>query len=180
MQFAFCFLLPCVLPFFSSCHFHNHGFVISFVILIFFLNFVISNLSLPRFHRRFIRHWDFEDFQTSSFLFGFVWKCWVNIPNEIAIFHRDNDQQNHWVQWGTRHFQTHPFINCSYWIFLHRTGMAHGGQERRMLMDVPSPCRSSPRGRSSKSSWITVLVEFEGTKRWVGNWKCWVNLPNDS
>ena len=28
---------------------------------------------------------------------GFVWKCWVNIPNEIAIFHRDNDQQNHWV-----------------------------------------------------------------------------------
>ena len=31
---------------------------------------------------------------------GFVWKCWVNIPNEIAIFHRDNDQQNHWVQWG--------------------------------------------------------------------------------
>ena len=39
---------------------------------------------------------------------GFVWKCWVNIPNEIAIFHRDNDQQNHWVQWGTQHFQTHP------------------------------------------------------------------------
>ena len=25
------------------------------------------------------------------------------IPNEIAIaiFHRDNDQQNHWVKWGT-------------------------------------------------------------------------------
>ena len=31
------------------------------------------------------------------------------IPNEIAIFHRDNDQQNHWLQWGTQHFQTHPF-----------------------------------------------------------------------
>ena len=32
-------------------------------------------------------------------LYGFVWKCWVNIPNEIAvaIFHRDHDQQNHWV-----------------------------------------------------------------------------------
>ena len=30
------------------------------------------------------------------------------IPNEIAIFHRDNDQQNHWVQWGTQHFQTNP------------------------------------------------------------------------
>ena len=22
---------------------------------------------------------------------GFVWTCWVNLPNEIAIFHRDND-----------------------------------------------------------------------------------------
>ena len=32
----------------------------------------------------------------------------VQTPNEIAIFHRDNDQQNHWVQWGTRHFQTNP------------------------------------------------------------------------
>ena len=31
-------------------------------------------------------------------------------PNEIAISKRDNDQQNHWVQWGTNHFQTHPFI----------------------------------------------------------------------
>ena len=31
------------------------------------------------------------------------------IPNEIAIFHRDNDQQNQWVQWGTQHFQTHPY-----------------------------------------------------------------------
>ena len=29
----------------------------------------------------------------------------------IAIFHRDNDQQNHWVQWGTQHFQTHPHEN---------------------------------------------------------------------
>ena len=37
----------------------------------------------------------------SWMIYGFVWKCWVNIPNEIAIFHRDNDQQNHWVQWGT-------------------------------------------------------------------------------
>ena len=35
--------------------------------------------------------------------------CWVNIPNEIAIFHRDNDQQNHWAFWGTQHFQTHPY-----------------------------------------------------------------------
>ena len=32
----------------------------------------------------------------------------VQTPNEIAIFHRDNDQQNHWVFWGTQHFQTNP------------------------------------------------------------------------
>ena len=30
------------------------------------------------------------------------------IPNEIAIFRRDNDQQNHWVFRGTQHFQTKP------------------------------------------------------------------------
>ena len=39
---------------------------------------------------------------------GFVWKCWDNIPNEIAIFHRDNDHENHWVQWGLAYFQTNP------------------------------------------------------------------------
>ena len=31
--------------------------------------------------------------------------------NEIAIFRRDNDQQNHWVQWGTNLFSvTHPKV----------------------------------------------------------------------
>ena len=50
--------------------------------------------------------------------YGFVWKCWVNIPNEIAIFHRDNDQQNHWVQWGLAYFQTHPFNKKCFWHFL--------------------------------------------------------------
>ena len=32
----------------------------------------------------------------------------VQTPNEIAIFHRGNDQQNHWVFRGTQHFQTTP------------------------------------------------------------------------
>ena len=31
------------------------------------------------------------------------------IPNEIAIFHRDNDQQNQTGFRGTNHFQTHPY-----------------------------------------------------------------------
>ena len=42
----------------------------------------------------------------------YIWVC-LKIgytPNEIAIFHRDNDQQNHWVKRGTQHFQTHPYI----------------------------------------------------------------------
>ena len=40
-----------------------------------------------------------------------IWVCLKigYIPNEIAIFHRDNDQQNHWVFRGTQHFQTHPY-----------------------------------------------------------------------
>ena len=45
--------------------------------------------------------------------YGFVWKCWVNIPNEIAIKKRDNDQQNHWVL-GVHYFQTHPYIRYNY------------------------------------------------------------------
>ena len=34
------------------------------------------------------------------------------IPNEIAIFHRDNDQQNHWVN-GVHYFQTHPLMSTT-------------------------------------------------------------------
>ena len=51
-----------------------------------------------------------SDFRTvSDGSIGCVWKCWVNIPNEITIFHRDNDQQNHWVQ-GFSLFSDTP--NC--------------------------------------------------------------------
>ena len=41
--------------------------------------------------------------------YGFVWKHWVNIPNEIAIFHRDNDQQNQIGFRGLAYFQTNPY-----------------------------------------------------------------------
>ena len=34
------------------------------------------------------------------------------IPYEIAIFHRGNDQQNHWVQWGTL-FSDKPKYHCN-------------------------------------------------------------------
>ena len=46
---------------------------------------------------------------------GFVWKCWVNLPNEIAIYNWDNDQQNHWVKRGTQHFQTIHHIYAFTW-----------------------------------------------------------------
>ena len=36
------------------------------------------------------------------------------IPNEIAILDWDNDQQNHWVQWGVPYFQTHPHVTVWY------------------------------------------------------------------
>ena len=46
--------------------------------------------------------------------------CWVclkigYIPNEIAIFHRDNDQQNQTGFRGLAYFQTHPcWVPC--WV----------------------------------------------------------------
>ena len=56
-------------------------------------------------------------------LLGFVWKCWVNLPNEIAIFHRDNDQQNHWVLGYTifRHTHLKPLPDVKWitiWLWL--------------------------------------------------------------
>ena len=32
------------------------------------------------------------------------------IPNEIAIFHRDNDHENHWVQWGLANIFRHTHM----------------------------------------------------------------------
>ena len=56
--------------------------------------------------------------QSTTWIWVWTWKCWVNLPNEIAIFHRDNDHENHWVQWGTRHFQTHPFHRSEHGDFM--------------------------------------------------------------
>ena len=41
----------------------------------------------------------------------------VQTPNEIAIKKRDNDHENHWIQWGTQHFQTNPYIPIYSHIF---------------------------------------------------------------
>ena len=58
----------------------------------------------------------FHDFPGGHGLIGnwcaknFIWVCLKigYILNEIAIIHKDHDQQNHWVNRGTHHFQTHP------------------------------------------------------------------------
>ena len=40
-----------------------------------------------------------------------IWVCLKMgyIPNYSHLYNRDNDQQNRWVFWATRHFQTHPY-----------------------------------------------------------------------
>ena len=58
-----------------------------------------------------------------------IWGCLKMgyTPNKIAIFRRDNDQQNHWVQWGTQHFQTNPFRNGGrgwFWILASSPNLA--------------------------------------------------------
>ena len=45
-------------------------------------------------------------------LAAFTWVC-LKMFNEIAIFHRDNDQQNHWAQWGTL-FSDTPTCFCHF------------------------------------------------------------------
>ena len=65
-----------------------------------------------------------------------MWVCLKMgyIPNEIAIFHRDNDHENHWVQWGLAYFQTNPcvflwanyiLIVLSWWLYSYT--MKNGG-----------------------------------------------------
>ena len=51
-----------------------------------------------------------SDVQDLGIGYSLYWVClkMLGIFPMIAIFHRDNDQQNHWVQWGLAYFQTHP------------------------------------------------------------------------
>ena len=71
------------------------------------------------------------------------------IPNEIAIFHRDNDQQNQWVNRGTNHFQTHPnhlqnlysyifpYIN---YIFFQTSKMSSRSAETKPMLQARFAC----------------------------------------
>ena len=73
---------------------------------------------------------------------GFVWKCWVNIPNEIAISKRDNDQQNHWVKRGLAYFQTQPHAeNPSNLVT--KTRLSHSMCHQQMLTTEKPACTIS-------------------------------------
>ena len=94
------------------------------------------------------------------------------IPNEIAIFHRDNDQQNHWVQWGTL------FSDTPKWI--------HTGN----IVDMAAiPARRRRRSwRSPALRWIAVPgcawkkdEQWPSPGWWTGNSATWFlpELDND-
>ena len=71
-----------------------------------------------------------------------IWVCLKigYIPNEIAIFFGDNDQQNHWVFRGTQHFQTNPYL-------------------QNVLLPISlGPCPPDPRCQSLLPEWITFAA----------------------
>ena len=71
-----------------------------------------------------------------------IWVCLKigYIPNELAIFFGDNDQQNHWVFRGTQHFQTNPYL-------------------QNVLLPISlGPCPPDPRCQSLLPEWITFAA----------------------
>ena len=104
-----------------------------------------------------------------------VWVCLKMgyIPNEIAIFHRDNDQQNHWVKRGLAYFQTHPYVPNPKIVWVFHGHKRHLTSWKRRLFWRPKAQRehvdSHQRSPSSKRMPPSGFV-----------WKCWLNpfLPN--
>ena len=96
-----------------------------------------------------------------SWAVGFVWKCWVNIPNEIAIFHRDNDQQNHWVQWGFPYI----FRQTQLTIYL-STGILDGSGTLKKVLKMPFDDRR-PLDRSSPTTCLLRVVPSNLRVSWA-------------
>ena len=104
------------------------------------------------------------------------------IPNEIAIFHRDNDQQNHWFFWGLANIFRHYW-----WIIWYYSGFSHqkwwfsiSHCLQNSLITAPGPVQQSiPRvpfawdpswehgGEMMGISWLIQL-----TIRYLGILKC--------
>ena len=55
---------------------------------------------------------DLHNLVPSVFLYNCIWVCLKigYISNDIAIFHRDNDQQNHWVFRGLHNIFRHTHL----------------------------------------------------------------------
>ena len=90
-------------------------------------------------------------------------------PNEIAIFHRDNDQQNHWVFRGTHHFQTHP-----------HAARRHKNPTARYYFTLVDHAMEGMAGMGTAPSWVlrvpekamrrTCVTRREGFSTWKANW----------
>ena len=86
------------------------------------------------------------------------------IPNEIAIFHRDNDQQNHWVPWGTQHFQTKNhlktlletpnFLGILWGNGCQNTSHPSHGMPRRVF------CEPLPSGNDQQFANLNIVISF--------------------
>ena len=94
------------------------------------------------------------------------------IPNEIAIFHRDNDQQNQTGFRGTQHFQTHPFIQQERtWKHLMET--LHSGFAWQYMtifqvsqLGLGQNMTKSTHATLEHISWRKPAKTMRGTKTW--------------
>ena len=98
------------------------------------------------------------------------------IPNEIAIYFWDNDQQNHWVKRGTQHFQTHGSLNVS--IEHHSTirYMVYNGYYKVMsnipkMGQLPTPDQVKCRPLPNNDQLLDLICFFQRSgwknSRWV-------------
>ena len=99
--------------------------------------------------------------------FGFVWKCWVNIPNEIAIFHRDNDQQNHWENGVHNIFSNTPiFLGGWHLFFCGPTRFLSKNPEVKLQLALA--CWASWPGVESDQSLMRKWMRIDG--KMMVNW----------
>ena len=63
-----------------------------------------------------------------------------------------SDQQNHWLQWGTRHFQTHPNVT-NQWNVRNQFGQVTRHAAQRDTVHDFSPLLKCPVARSLESLW---------------------------
>ena len=124
----------------------------------------------------------------------------VQTPNEIAIFHRDHDQQNHWVQWGLANifrskpiseYPIYPLVNHHFswvnqhfsWVF-RQTPPVFVPKNPPVLnaewppLHQPGPSEEAPRppNRRGCGELLGDQMGFFGWKSWDNIWKYHGNI----